>query len=384
MKSVVVQGSTVAKAIEAAWMKAGKPEEYFIRVLQEHTSGFFGFGGQKAKVVLFFKNTHKSDSLIPTVLKQKEYANFFGNKHLKNPTQLDVIDQELNKNVVIGHTQKKKQHRPQDSNNQNQQKKQVVQQNASAQNNQQKPVLQTKPVQNQKNVQHNNTQAQQPKQVKQPVQIQEKVVHKVDQQRNHDKKNTTQVVLKVAHQPLDQKKVVQQLDKKEDVARDVTKVLKKVQSQKIVANVSRHGNQAVLAEKPQQKVENTKVVKPKFESYDKFMDAQADKNVTKNQIVEQTIEKNDQKVVHPVTDIVAKIESLHIDIKPHVSHEHHENTSQAQTSQKRPFVKMKRRPLATDNPGISGINKPVEMKNHDTHTQAVLDTVSYDQPKNNE
>ena len=71
MKSVVVEGSTVAKAIESAWLKAEKPEEFFVRVLQEHSSGFLGFGGQKAKVVLFFKNNHKSDSLFPTVLKQK-------------------------------------------------------------------------------------------------------------------------------------------------------------------------------------------------------------------------------------------------------------------------------------------------------------------------
>ena len=49
MKSVVVEASTVAKAIESAWLKAGKPEEYFIRVLQEHTSGFLGFGAVKAK-----------------------------------------------------------------------------------------------------------------------------------------------------------------------------------------------------------------------------------------------------------------------------------------------------------------------------------------------
>jgi hypothetical protein len=34
MKSVVVEASTLAKAIETAWLKAEKPEEFFIRVLQ--------------------------------------------------------------------------------------------------------------------------------------------------------------------------------------------------------------------------------------------------------------------------------------------------------------------------------------------------------------
>src|SRR3990167_7298225 len=106
MKSVVVEASTVAKAIELAWQKAGKPEEFFIRILQEHTSGFLGFGAQKAKIVFFFKNVQKSDSLFPVVLKQKEYATLFSNDKLKAPSQLNVVDSELNKNVSLG--QKKK------------------------------------------------------------------------------------------------------------------------------------------------------------------------------------------------------------------------------------------------------------------------------------
>jgi hypothetical protein len=108
MKSVVVEASTVAKAIELAWQKAEKPEEFFIRILQEHSSGFLGFGAQKAKIVFFFKNSQKSDSLFPVVLKQKEYANLFDNDKLKAPSQLNVVDNELNKNISLG--QKKKQH----------------------------------------------------------------------------------------------------------------------------------------------------------------------------------------------------------------------------------------------------------------------------------
>ena len=118
MKSVVVEASTVAKAIETAWLKAEKPEEFFIRVLQEHTSGFFGFGAQKAKIVFFFKNTHKSDSLFPVVVKQKEYSSFFGNSNLKVPAQLNFVDVDLNKNVILNPTHKKKPH----NNQSNQQK----------------------------------------------------------------------------------------------------------------------------------------------------------------------------------------------------------------------------------------------------------------------
>jgi len=117
MKSVVVEASTVAKAIELAWQKAEKPEEFFIRILQEHSSGFLGFGAQKAKIVFFFKNSQKSDALFPVVLKQKEYANFFGNDKLKTPSQQNVIDHELNKNVVQGNHKKHAQGQGKQKNN---------------------------------------------------------------------------------------------------------------------------------------------------------------------------------------------------------------------------------------------------------------------------
>jgi len=102
MKSVVVEASTVAKAIEMAWQKAEKPEEFFIRVLQEHNSGFLGFGAQKAKIAFFFKNVKKADTLFPTVLKQKEYVSFFDNEKIKTPSQSNIIDNETNRNVSLG------------------------------------------------------------------------------------------------------------------------------------------------------------------------------------------------------------------------------------------------------------------------------------------
>jgi len=108
MKSVVVEASTVAKAIELAWQKAKNPEEFFIRILQEHSSGFLGFGAQKAKIVFFFKNSQKSDSLFPVVLKQKEYTSLFKNDKLKNPSQINVIDNELNKNISLNQNKNQK------------------------------------------------------------------------------------------------------------------------------------------------------------------------------------------------------------------------------------------------------------------------------------
>lgn len=41
MKSVIVQGATVAKAIDEALAKAGMPQEFFIKVLEEEHSQAF-------------------------------------------------------------------------------------------------------------------------------------------------------------------------------------------------------------------------------------------------------------------------------------------------------------------------------------------------------
>jgi Jag N-terminus len=437
MKSVVVQGSTVAKAIEAAWLKAGKPEEYFIRVLQEHSSGFLGFGAQKAKIVLFFKNTNKSDSLIPTVLKQKEYMNFFGNKNLKNPTELDIVDFELNKNTIIHNEHKKKPHQNQQVKHQ-QQKTSVTSSSVQGNQGHAKIAQVAKPVQLQKIATHNNVQAQQVKSMKiaQVQQGQEQLQSK-NQQHKIDRKPSIQVSLQAPAKPLEQKKVVQQVAKKEDVVSDMTKVLKKVQSQKIVANVSRpslkasadaarpsslasdfvkissdrlsdttadklvheklghasEGKQKVSTENknfaPKHQTEKVKVVTPKFESYAEFMDAQADKAAAKIQAAGEHIEKTsissvqamadkEKMTIHPVDSIVSKIESLHLEVvasKPATVLDHSPVIVEKPAPQQRPFIKMKRRPLTTDNPGVSGITRSSDKKQSDDVVQVQVNHV---------
>ena len=382
MKSVVVEGSTVAKAIESAWLKAEKPEEFFVRVLQEHSSGFLGFGGQKAKVVLFFKNNHKSDSLFPTVLKQKEYTNFFDNKNLKIPTELNLVDAQLNKNAIVSNGQKKK------HGQQNHQAKSTVQINGVQGQQKSKPVqphVQThaKPVQSQpvkpvvlqKVATHNHPQAHQAKQVKVGQPMQEKA-----------QKSPLQVSLQApSKQPVQQKKSVQAVDAREDVAHDIAKVLKKVQSQKIVANVSRTPLKALdygknssdkvvdasLEKAPVHKNhgDKAKVVTPKFESYAEFMDAQADKAAAKAQSTFETIEKIEKAIekvaIVSVDSIISKIESLPVDIvvsKPVAVIHQKSPAVEKQAEEKRPFIKMKRRPLSTDNPGVSGITRSSDKK----------------------
>ncbi len=241
MKSVVVEGSTVAKAIELAWQKAEKPEEFFIRILQEHSNGFLGFGAQKAKVVLFFKNAQKSDSNFPTVLQQKEYANLFDNKNLKNPETLNVVDVQINKNVQ---TQLKKQHNQHKNNQHNVQQQNIKKVEHSK--NDGSSQLKNQPKKEQANsfVQHK------PK-VNLPEQKQI-VVEKKSEKNGHKQPviHTEKVAEKGIQLPLNNK-----LENKDGQARHVVQALHKVKSQKIIAQVSKKSHDVLPIEK---KVEDRK------------------------------------------------------------------------------------------------------------------------------
>lgn len=97
MKSVVHENSTIAKAIEQAWNKAGCPEQFFIKILEHPTTKkFWMFGSaQNAKVALFFEEKQgtikkSSDSL----LEQKEYKHLFD--ELKQ-TDFDLMSPSFSK-----------------------------------------------------------------------------------------------------------------------------------------------------------------------------------------------------------------------------------------------------------------------------------------------
>lgn len=59
MKSVIQEASSITKAIELGWIKAGKPKEFSVKILEEATKNFFGFTTKKAKVVVFFMQTYE-------------------------------------------------------------------------------------------------------------------------------------------------------------------------------------------------------------------------------------------------------------------------------------------------------------------------------------
>lgn len=55
MKSIMEEASSISKAIEKGWARAGKPQEFTVKVFEEAQKNFFGFTSKPAKIGLFFQ-----------------------------------------------------------------------------------------------------------------------------------------------------------------------------------------------------------------------------------------------------------------------------------------------------------------------------------------
>lgn len=55
MKSLIEEASTIQKAVEKAWIRAGKPVEFTVKVFEEPKHNFLGMTTKSAKVAIFFK-----------------------------------------------------------------------------------------------------------------------------------------------------------------------------------------------------------------------------------------------------------------------------------------------------------------------------------------
>ena len=54
MKSIIQEASSIAKAVELGWIKANKPENFSIKILEEAETNFFGFTKKSAKIAIIF------------------------------------------------------------------------------------------------------------------------------------------------------------------------------------------------------------------------------------------------------------------------------------------------------------------------------------------
>ena len=57
MKSLIEEASSVVKAIEKAWIRAGKPQAFSVKIFEESQTGFLGFNVKPAKVGIFFEES---------------------------------------------------------------------------------------------------------------------------------------------------------------------------------------------------------------------------------------------------------------------------------------------------------------------------------------
>lgn len=69
MNSIVQEASSIAKAVQQAWEKAGKPQRFSIRVFEESEKNFFGITTKPAKIALLFE---KKDIQQPAKVEQKK------------------------------------------------------------------------------------------------------------------------------------------------------------------------------------------------------------------------------------------------------------------------------------------------------------------------
>lgn len=59
MKSIIEEASSIFKAIEKGWSRAGKPEEFSVKIYEEPEHNFLGLTTKSAKIAIFYENNEK-------------------------------------------------------------------------------------------------------------------------------------------------------------------------------------------------------------------------------------------------------------------------------------------------------------------------------------
>ncbi len=126
MKSIIQEASSIAKAVEEGWMKAQKPQEFSVKILEQAEKNFIGFTTKSAKIAIFFsealpakmpekqrphhKNTPPQQQSKPVVNKQQPT----GTARPAQQQDKYLADKSKNNNVALQPTEtsKKKQFEP--------------------------------------------------------------------------------------------------------------------------------------------------------------------------------------------------------------------------------------------------------------------------------
>jgi len=71
MNSIVQEASSIAKAIEQAWVKAEKPQRFSIRIFEQPEKNFFGMVSKPAKIALLFEKRDIRKQPVKEVVKKQ-------------------------------------------------------------------------------------------------------------------------------------------------------------------------------------------------------------------------------------------------------------------------------------------------------------------------
>ncbi len=98
MKSIVEEASSITKAIENGWIRAGKPKEFTVRVFEEPEKNFFGITKKPAKVGIFFNGdtVQQRPSLKHRDTKNQQQSN---RKQVKGPQKDASLPQDKSKKI---------------------------------------------------------------------------------------------------------------------------------------------------------------------------------------------------------------------------------------------------------------------------------------------
>lgn len=90
MKSLIEEASTIGKAIEKAWERAGRPQSFSVKVFENPEYGFLGITKKYGKIALLFE-----DPLIVDHTKKKSANLPANNKKSKGPKRLEPKDENI-------------------------------------------------------------------------------------------------------------------------------------------------------------------------------------------------------------------------------------------------------------------------------------------------
>jgi predicted RNA-binding protein Jag len=87
MKSIMEEASSIIKAIEKGWVKAGQPKEFSVKILEHPQKNFLGLTVKSAKIAILFDEQPRAYELPPQDQKQRPVVRQPKEQHRKPKTR---------------------------------------------------------------------------------------------------------------------------------------------------------------------------------------------------------------------------------------------------------------------------------------------------------